>query len=59
MFQANEQARTMWRDSLEKINHYKRNTALGRDRMLSGMLQTVEMSYQNGFKTKYGNLFYR
>ena len=55
MFQANEQARTMWRDSLEKINHYKRNTALGRDRMLSGKLQTVKMSCQNGFKTKYEN----
>ena len=55
MSQANEQARTMWRDSLDKINQYKRNTALGRDRMLSGKQQTVKMSYQNGLKTNYEN----
>ena len=38
MFQANERARTMWRDSLDKIRSHKRNTALGRDRMLTGEL---------------------
>ena len=44
MFQPNERARTMWRDSLDKIRQYKRNTALGRDRMLTGKLIFINYS---------------